>query len=53
MVKNTVGKHGHLLIAPSHIREPEVPWENVEAFIAAAKKRFLLNRDTCRHTITV
>ena len=26
-----------LLLAPTHILEPEVPWENVEAFVAAAK----------------
>lgn len=30
----TVGKGGGLLLAPTHILEPEVPWENVLAFEA-------------------
>jgi len=33
----TVGKGGGLVIAPTHIIEPEVPWENVMAFIDAVK----------------
>lgn len=32
-----VGKGGGLLIAPTHILEPEVPWENVCAFIEAVR----------------
>lgn len=39
-VQNTLGKNGNVLIAPSHILEPEVPWENVEAFIEAAKESY-------------
>ncbi len=31
----TVGAGGGLLIAPTHVVEPEVPWENVQAFIDA------------------
>jgi uroporphyrinogen decarboxylase len=30
---------GGMLIAPSHILEPEVPWENVAAFVNAVKDR--------------
>lgn len=33
----TVGKGGGLLIAPTHLLEPEVPWENIEALIRAVK----------------
>ena len=32
-----VGEGGGLTIAPTHMLEPEIPWENVEAFIQAAK----------------
>jgi uroporphyrinogen decarboxylase len=31
----TVGRGGGLLLAPTHILEPEVPWENVLAFFEA------------------
>ena len=31
----TVGKGGGLFLAPTHVLEPDVPWENVEAFIEA------------------
>jgi uroporphyrinogen decarboxylase len=34
----TVGRGGGLVIAPTHLLEPEVPWENIEAFVAAARK---------------
>ncbi len=34
----TVGKGGGLTIAPTHILEPEVPWENIEAFLAAVRE---------------
>jgi uroporphyrinogen decarboxylase len=34
----TVGKGGGLLLAPTHMIEPDVPWENIEAFIGAIKK---------------
>ena len=34
----TVGKGGGLLLAPTHTIEPEVPWENIQAFIDAAKE---------------
>lgn len=30
-----VGKGGGLLLAPTHVIEPEVPYENVEAFLQA------------------
>ena len=33
----TVGKGGGLLVAPTHLLEPEVPWENIEALIQAVK----------------
>jgi len=36
-VQRSLGGNGGLLLAPTHILEPEVPWENVEAFVAAAK----------------
>lgn len=31
----TVGAGGGLYLAPTHMLEPEVPWENVEAFLTA------------------
>ncbi len=34
----TVGKKGGLLIAPTHVIEPEVPWENILAFAEAVEK---------------
>ena len=34
----TVGKGGGLLIAPTHILEPEVPWRNIVAFIEAVEE---------------
>ena len=34
----TVGKRGGLLIAPTHMLEPEVPWENVIAFVEAVRE---------------
>lgn len=33
----TVGRGGGLLLAPSHILEPEVPWANIVAFVEAAR----------------
>lgn len=33
-----VGTGGGLVIAPTHLLEPEVPWENIEALIGAVKK---------------
>ena len=33
----TLGDGGGLLLAPAHILDPAVPWENVEAFIDAAR----------------
>lgn len=32
-----IGRGGGLLIAPTHVLEPEVPWENVVAFVEAVK----------------
>jgi uroporphyrinogen decarboxylase len=34
----TVGRGGGLFLAPSHVLEPEVPWANIEAFVAAVKE---------------
>jgi len=34
----TVGKGGGLLIAPTHVVEPEVPWENIMAFVEAVEE---------------
>ncbi len=34
----TVGAGGGFLIAPTHVVEPEVPWENIVAFIEAAEQ---------------
>lgn len=31
----TVGKGGGLVLAPSHVLQPEVPWENLIAFVEA------------------
>lgn len=39
-VKETLGRDGGLLVAPTHILEPEVPWDNVLAFVDAAKNSF-------------
>ncbi|MGM9557770.1 MAG: uroporphyrinogen decarboxylase family protein [Oscillospiraceae bacterium] len=33
----TVGAGGGLTIAPTHLLEPEVPWENIEAFLQAVR----------------
>lgn len=33
----TVGAGGGLTIAPTHMLEPEVPWENIEAFLQAVE----------------
>jgi uroporphyrinogen decarboxylase len=38
----TVGKGGGLLLAPTHTLEPDVPWENVEAFLEAVNECPLL-----------
>jgi len=34
----TVGEGGGLFLAPTHVLEPDVPWENVIAFIEAAEE---------------
>lgn len=33
-----VGKQGGLFVAPTHMIEPEVPWENIEAYIEACRE---------------
>jgi uroporphyrinogen decarboxylase len=41
MVKKMIGSAGQgggLLIAPTHTIEPDVPWENIEAFVSAVKE---------------
>jgi len=34
----TVGDDGGLLISPTHMLEPEVPWENIRAFFEAVEE---------------
>ena len=34
----TVGQGGGLVLAPSHLLEPDVPWENILAFFEAAEE---------------
>ena len=34
----TIGAGGGLFIAPTHMIEPEVPWENIETFVRTVKK---------------
>lgn len=34
----TVGEGGGLLLAPTHVLEPDVPWENIIAFIEAVEE---------------
>jgi uroporphyrinogen decarboxylase len=31
------GKNGGFLVAPAHILDPSIPWDNIVAFIDAAK----------------
>lgn len=38
LMMETVGAGGGLVIAPTHMLEPEVPWENIESFVSAVKK---------------
>ena len=33
----TVGRGGGFILAPSHVLEPKVPWENILAFVQAAR----------------
>ncbi len=42
-VQVQLGRRGGLLLAPSHILEPEVPWENVLSFVDAARNTRVLN----------
>lgn len=40
-VKNNIeklGYNGRLVLAPTHVLEPDVPWENVEAFIEVCEE---------------
>lgn len=34
----TLGKDGGLVLAPTHVLEPDVPWENITAFVDAARQ---------------
>jgi uroporphyrinogen decarboxylase len=34
----TVGQDGGLLLGPTHVLEPEVPWENIVAFFEAVEE---------------
>jgi len=36
--REDLGKNGGLVLAPTHLLEPEVPWENVLAFVEAARE---------------
>ena len=33
-----IGKGGGLLVAPTHVVEPEVPWDNILAFVEEASR---------------
>ena len=35
---DTVGVGGGLVLAPTHLVEPEVPWENLLAFVDEARR---------------
>ncbi|MGE5529575.1 MAG: uroporphyrinogen decarboxylase family protein [Patescibacteria group bacterium] len=35
----TLGEGGGLVVAPTHVLEPEVPWENVVAFVEAVREQ--------------
>ncbi|MDR3625965.1 MAG: uroporphyrinogen decarboxylase family protein [Ignavibacteriaceae bacterium] len=37
---NVLGPNGGLLLAPAHILDPTIPWENILAFIDAARNNF-------------
>lgn len=37
-VIDTVGRGGGLVVAPTHLLEPEVPWENILALVRAVEK---------------
>lgn len=39
-IREKIGKGGGLILSPTHVLEPEVPWENIEAFIEACKEVF-------------
>ena len=32
------GEQGGLLCTPTHLVEPEVPWENIEAYVSACRE---------------
>jgi len=32
------GTHGGLFCCPTHMLEPEVPWENIEAYVASCRE---------------
>ncbi len=34
----TVGGGGGLVLAPTHVLEPDVPWENIMAFVEAVEE---------------
>ena len=34
----TIGRDGGLLLAPTHVLEPDVPWENIVAFFEAVEE---------------
>ena len=34
------GRDGGLVIAPTHVLEPEVPFENIEAYVEAVKSKW-------------
>jgi len=36
-IAEILGKEGGLLLAPAHILDPAIPWENIEAYIEAAR----------------
>jgi uroporphyrinogen decarboxylase len=34
----TIGRDGGLLLAPSHVLQPDTPWENIVAFFKAIEE---------------
>ena len=37
----TCGANGRLMLAPTHVLEPEVPIANIEAYVEAAREAYV------------
>jgi len=48
-----VGHNGGFILAPAHVLEPEVPWDNVEAFFGAADEERSAAGSTSRQSMEV